>query len=117
MYSHASLFLCDFSCDYCYLLSQKYKNKNSLQIPSSGPNGRGHLTNRVPPGVVAAKELAETSAYDPLIGRKVMTRWPEDNNFYEAVITDFDAQKVCPFVTITVAKFCYRMGLEISGIS
>ncbi|KAK8941339.1 hypothetical protein KSP39_PZI010771 [Platanthera zijinensis] len=60
---------------------------------SSAPNGRSNLSNKGAPGVVVAKELAETTAYDPLIGRKVMTRWPEDNNFYEAVITDFDHQK------------------------
>ncbi|KAG9131161.1 hypothetical protein Leryth_020154, partial [Lithospermum erythrorhizon] len=28
---------------------------------------------------------------NPLIGRKVRTRWPDDNNFYEAVITDYKA--------------------------
>nr|GMC82046.1 protein EMSY-LIKE 3-like isoform X2 [Ipomoea batatas] len=27
---------------------------------------------------------------DPLVGRKVMTRWPEDTNFYEAVISDYN---------------------------
>lgn len=27
---------------------------------------------------------------DPLIGKKVRTRWPDDNNFYEAVITDYN---------------------------
>lgn len=67
------------------------KSKKTKPI-SSGLNGRGHLSNRNTPGV-AAKELAETAAYDPLIGRKVMTRWPEDKNFYEAVITDFDQQQ------------------------
>ncbi|CAN1263407.1 Protein EMSY-LIKE 3 [Linum perenne] len=28
---------------------------------------------------------------NPLVGRKVWTRWPEDNNFYEAIITDYNA--------------------------
>lgn len=32
----------------------------------------------------------EDKSSDPLIGRKVWTRWPEDSNFYEAVITDFN---------------------------
>ncbi|KAM7265427.1 hypothetical protein ACFE04_003110 [Oxalis oulophora] len=27
---------------------------------------------------------------DPWVGKKVWTRWPEDNNFYEAVITDYN---------------------------
>ncbi|KAK4373045.1 hypothetical protein RND71_008429 [Anisodus tanguticus] len=35
-------------------------------------------------------ELAERPR-DPLIGRRVMTRWPDDNNFYEAIITDYNA--------------------------
>ncbi|XP_074292589.1 protein EMSY-LIKE 3-like [Silene latifolia] len=34
-------------------------------------------------------EPAEAADSDPLIGRKVWTRWPADNNFYEAVIRDF----------------------------
>ncbi|KAK8963164.1 hypothetical protein KSP40_PGU014889 [Platanthera guangdongensis] len=69
------------------------KGKKPKTIPSSGPSGRGHLSNRVVPGVIAANEVVETAAYDPLIGRKIMTRWPEDNSFYEAVITDYDQQK------------------------
>ncbi|KAF8041040.1 hypothetical protein BT93_B3076 [Corymbia citriodora subsp. variegata] len=28
---------------------------------------------------------------DSLIGKKVWTRWPDDNNFYEAVITDYNS--------------------------
>lgn len=39
-------------------------------------------------------ELAERPR-DPLIGRRVMTRWPDDNNFYEAIITDYSAVDVC----------------------
>ncbi|CAM6010005.1 unnamed protein product [Sphagnum balticum] len=30
---------------------------------------------------------------DPWVGRRVMTRWPEDNTFYEAVVTDYDRVK------------------------
>lgn len=37
----------------------------------------------------APKQVLENSS-DPLIGRKVWTRWPEDNNFYEAVISNFN---------------------------
>ena len=47
---------------------------------SGGPAGRGR---------------GDGSTFDPLIGRKVWTRWPEDNNFYEAVITDFNSAEVC----------------------
>ena len=32
---------------------------------------------------------------DPLIGKKVWTRWPEDNHFYEALITDYNHAEVC----------------------
>ncbi|OMO51719.1 hypothetical protein COLO4_37541 [Corchorus olitorius] len=35
-------------------------------------------------------EPADGATLDALIGRKVWTRWPEDNNFYEAIITDFN---------------------------
>ncbi|KAF2289468.1 hypothetical protein GH714_036425 [Hevea brasiliensis] len=41
-------------------------------------------------GALAANEHAEPASSDPLIGRKVWTRWPEDNSFYEAVITDYN---------------------------
>ncbi|XP_024962925.1 protein EMSY-LIKE 3-like isoform X2 [Cynara cardunculus var. scolymus] len=57
-----------------------------MQYPPTGPTGRGQLGNRVNPGALA-NEPAETSS---LIGRKVRTRWPDDNNFYEAVITDYN---------------------------
>ncbi|XP_008805473.1 LOW QUALITY PROTEIN: protein EMSY-LIKE 3 [Phoenix dactylifera] len=57
----------------------------SMHYPSAGPSGRGQVANRSSTGA-----LAEAPPYDPLVGRKVMTRWPEDNNFYEAVITDYN---------------------------
>ncbi|XAR68580.1 hypothetical protein NMG60_11003758 [Bertholletia excelsa] len=56
---------------------------------STGPTGRGHFTNNSS-GSILANDPDEAAARDPLIGRKVMTRWPEDNNFYEAVITDYN---------------------------
>ncbi|KAG8471606.1 hypothetical protein CXB51_036495 [Gossypium anomalum] len=51
------------------------KSKSSTQYTSTGLPGKTQASN--PP-------------YDPLIGRKVWTRWPEDNHFYEAVITDYN---------------------------
>ncbi|CAH9118239.1 unnamed protein product [Cuscuta europaea] len=51
------------------------------QYPPSGPSGRGQFGNRI-------SKPTEGASFDPLIGRKVRTRWPDDNNFYEAVITD-----------------------------
>ncbi|KAF8398493.1 hypothetical protein HHK36_017422 [Tetracentron sinense] len=62
----------------------------SMQYPSTGPTGRGQVANRGSSGALVANEPAEAATFDPLIGRKVMTRWPEDNNFYEAVITDYN---------------------------
>ncbi|CAH2072884.1 unnamed protein product [Thlaspi arvense] len=59
------------------------KPKTSMQFPAAGIAGRpqaGALTN----------EPGESGSYDPLIGKKVWTKWPEDNHFYEAVITDYN---------------------------
>ncbi|CAO2188950.1 unnamed protein product [Urochloa humidicola] len=59
-------------------------------LPSSaGPSGRGPVTNRNTSAVLPP----EGPQLNPLINRKVMTRWPDDNSFYEAVITDYDAAK------------------------
>ncbi|KAJ1409719.1 ENT domain [Sesbania bispinosa] len=55
------------------------------QYPSSGPGGRNQVPNRAVMG-----EHAEGASFDSLIGRRVRTRWPDDNNFYEAVITDYN---------------------------
>ncbi|KAJ6804211.1 protein EMSY-LIKE 3-like isoform X2 [Iris pallida] len=60
----------------------------SLQIPSNVPSGMGQVTKRSS-GSFAATGLGGAATSDPLIGRKVMTRWPEDNNFYEAEIADY----------------------------
>ncbi|KAF9597224.1 hypothetical protein IFM89_016365 [Coptis chinensis] len=62
----------------------------SMQFPLTGAAGRGQVASRGPSGALAANEPSEAAAYDPLVGRKVMTRWPEDNSFYEAVITNYD---------------------------
>ncbi|KAL5707976.1 hypothetical protein ACHQM5_018820 [Ranunculus cassubicifolius] len=51
-----------------------------MQYPSAG---RGQIANR------GVNVPAGPPVYDPLVGRKCKTRWPEDNNFYEAVITSF----------------------------
>lgn len=79
----------------------KGKNKKSMmgagassmksqQHPPSASTGRGQLANRVTSGALANESAAETSSFSPLIGRKVRTRWPDDNNFYEATITDYN---------------------------
>ncbi|KDP25135.1 hypothetical protein JCGZ_22670 [Jatropha curcas] len=66
------------------------KPKASMQYPSAGLTGRAQANNRSSSGAFATSEPAEATSYDPLIGRKVWTRWPEDNHFYEAVITDYN---------------------------
>ncbi|CAM8962007.1 unnamed protein product [Rhodiola kirilowii] len=63
------------------------KGKKQKPFPSSGTAGRGQNVNRISSGVLADEP---SKARDPLIGKKVKTRWPDDNNFYEAIITDFD---------------------------
>lgn len=62
---------------------------------STGPPGRPQVPNRGPAGAFGANEPAEAGSYDSLIGKKVWTRWPEDNHFYEAVITDYKPVEVC----------------------
>lgn len=54
----------------------------SYQQPHQGPGA--HLTN----------ELSQRTS-DPLVGRKVMTRYPDNGNFYEAIITDYNSVEVC----------------------
>ncbi|KAB2616483.1 hypothetical protein D8674_023071 [Pyrus ussuriensis x Pyrus communis] len=62
----------------------------SSQYPSTNMPGRPQATNRGPAGAFVENEPAEGETDDPLVGRKVWTRWPEDNHFYEAVITNFN---------------------------
>ncbi|GMH07573.1 hypothetical protein Nepgr_009413 [Nepenthes gracilis] len=70
--------------------SRGKKTKSSMQYPSTGLPAGAQIANCSTPGGFAASEPAEAANFDPLIGRKVWTRWPEDNNFYEAVITDYN---------------------------
>ncbi|KAH9301745.1 hypothetical protein KI387_013328, partial [Taxus chinensis] len=61
--------------------------------PAIPPAGRGQIGNRGPSGPTGLSDPQEAAPVDPLIGRKVRTRWPEDNNFYEAVITDYKSEQ------------------------
>ncbi|KZV27515.1 hypothetical protein F511_04566 [Dorcoceras hygrometricum] len=65
------------------------KGKKHKSYPS-GPAGRSQLLTSA--GGLA-NEPAEGAPFDPLIGRKVRTRWPDDNSFYEAVITNYNPAK------------------------
>ncbi|KAM7264670.1 hypothetical protein ACFE04_002353 [Oxalis oulophora] len=59
----------------------------SMQYP---PTGRGPGAKRVAGSVAFASDAPEGAAFNPFIGKRVRTRWPDDNSFYEAVITDFN---------------------------
>ncbi|KAH9737506.1 protein EMSY-LIKE 3 [Citrus sinensis] len=63
---------------------------NPVQYPPTGPAANRSFINRSSSGNIPTNEPAEAATFDPLIGRKVWTRWPEDNSFYEAVITDYN---------------------------
>lgn len=65
-----------------------------MQYPS-GPAGRGRFGTRISSGGLT-NEPAEGGSNHPLVGKKVWTRWPEDNSFYEAVIFDYNPVDVYP---------------------
>ncbi|XP_015651073.1 protein EMSY-LIKE 3 isoform X1 [Oryza sativa Japonica Group] len=68
---------------------QKIPGGSAIKTMSSaGPSGRGPIMNKNLSGGLPTEPIS----VNPLIGRKVMTRWPDDNSFYEAVITDYDPQ-------------------------
>lgn len=62
---------------------------------STGPAGARHFANRNSSSNLISNAPGEGASFDPLIGKKVWTRWPEDNHFYEAVITDYNPTEVC----------------------
>ncbi|XP_058729334.1 protein EMSY-LIKE 3-like [Vicia villosa] len=66
---------------------------SSKQFPPSGLGGRNQVQNQVQNQVSnrpVMVEHAEGVSFGPMIGRRVRTRWPDDNNFYEAVISDYN---------------------------
>ncbi|XWS56196.1 hypothetical protein CRYUN_Cryun09bG0065600 [Craigia yunnanensis] len=62
----------------------------AMHYPSAVSAGNRQFNNRGSAGGLPENEPVEGAIFDPFIGRKVWTRWPEDNNFYEAVITDYN---------------------------
>lgn len=75
---------------FLYLQGQTLPGVSSMkQYPSSGRGGRNQVPNRAVVG-----ELADGASFDSLIGRRVRTKWPDDNNFYEAVIADYNPTDV-----------------------
>ncbi|AES90903.2 emsy amine-terminus (ENT)/plant tudor-like domain protein [Medicago truncatula] len=65
-----------------------------VQCASTGPTGARHFSNHNSSSNLNAP--AEEAQFDPLIGKKVWTRWPEDSHFYEAVITDYNPDEISP---------------------
>jgi hypothetical protein len=65
----------------------------SIPYPSSGPSGRGQVASRISSGAVP-------EGADQYIGKRVKTRWPDDNHFYEAVITDYNPIEVCMLIDL-----------------
>jgi len=63
------------------------------QYPSSGLGGRNQVPNRASSGIDMG-ELSKGALQDSLVGRKVRTRWPDDNNFYEAIVSDYNQADV-----------------------
>ncbi|KAF3564422.1 hypothetical protein DY000_02019606 [Brassica cretica] len=67
--------------------ASRKKQKTFQSYPSMGSTRSRSFNNHLVSGAVsAANEPAEA-----LIGRKVWTKWPEDNSFYEAVVTQYNA--------------------------
>ena len=75
----------------------------SMQFPATSIAGR-------PQSGALGHEPGETGSLDPLIGKKVWTKWPEDNNFYEAVITDYNA------VEVSYLSFIYMYSVLVPNL-
>ncbi|ESQ48815.1 hypothetical protein EUTSA_v10020983mg [Eutrema salsugineum] len=84
---HAAIQNLDVLPSPAFTASRKKQKTFQSYHPSIGATGNRSFNNRVVTGGVGA-ESAEA-----LIGRKVWTKWPEDNNFYEAIITQYNADE------------------------
>lgn len=62
-----------------------------MHQPPNGSTGNAPFPHRGFSGAVGRSEASEAGVRDPFIGKRLMTRWPADNNFYEAVIRDYRA--------------------------
>ncbi|CAH8383679.1 unnamed protein product [Eruca vesicaria subsp. sativa] len=51
---------------------------------------RGQVMNRLPSVPTSSSEPAKGTGPESFVGRRVRTRWPEDNTFYEAAIAKYD---------------------------
>ncbi|XP_018675785.2 protein EMSY-LIKE 3 isoform X1 [Musa acuminata AAA Group] len=78
------------------------KTKKTKPNPSSGSSVRDQIKN-------IATKPGEAAANASLIGRKIMTRWPDDNNFYEAVIIDYKPREVASVWSIRTSLFMCQL--------
>ncbi|KAH9321668.1 hypothetical protein KI387_016307, partial [Taxus chinensis] len=73
-----------------------HPQKNMLRMvkaPQVAVPGRQQSVHKKLPGRSSGKnQSTAVPNIHPLIGRKVMTRWPQDNRFYEATITSYNAE-------------------------
>lgn len=82
---------------------------SSLQC-STGFRGTGPTPARGSGGSFGLDDSGVEANLDPLVGRKVWTRWPEDDCFYEAVIIDYNSAEVG--TTVYCAILCFWFGLD-----
>lgn len=54
--------------------------------------------NRVTSGPTSSSEPTNGTDPESFVGRRVRTKWPEDNTFYEATITKYNPAEVCSFL-------------------
>ncbi|GAB2260865.1 hypothetical protein Droror1_Dr00011720 [Drosera rotundifolia] len=64
----------------------------SMQYPTPCYGGRDQTPTQIEPHAIKVEDKVMCN---PLIGRKVRTRWPEDNNFYEAFIANYNPNDGC----------------------
>jgi len=82
---------------------KKSRSKGSVGPPVTTPRPSAPVGVTAGRGSNAVKATAlwsnhigagpSDSHIDPWVGHRVMTRWPDDNTFYEAVVTDYDRVK------------------------
>uniref|UniRef100_A0A0D3CDQ8 Uncharacterized protein n=1 Tax=Brassica oleracea var. oleracea TaxID=109376 RepID=A0A0D3CDQ8_BRAOL len=76
-------------CGYRILYKKRTRRGERGSLTSINPSLNlfcRSFNNHPVPGTLSGSEPAEA-----LIRRKVWTKWPEDNSFYEAVITQYSA--------------------------
>ncbi|KAK4785520.1 hypothetical protein SAY86_002209 [Trapa natans] len=72
------------------LASSKKPKNFAHPPPPPGLAGRRHAVKSSFMGGFASNGHAKSRTPDPLVGKKVWTRWPDDYNFYEAVINNYN---------------------------